>query len=276
MSSRSAGCLCSFASGVNPRSSAAFLFLAFGWLVSATAQQPQRPEPLKSGIEFAGAEVRALQQDDFANPGMHWVARGEKLWNTPAGKSAKSCAACHGGAGASMKGVATRYPKIDPGAARLVNLEGRVNLCRTRNQDAEPLRVESEELLALTAYVAYQSRGMPVNVAVDWQSRKNFERGREFYSRRLGQMNLSCAHCHDRNWGRKLLAETISQGHGNDYPAYRLEWQTMGSLHRRFRSCLYGIRAEMLPAGSPEYLDLELFLAWRAKGLLIETPGVRR
>jgi sulfur-oxidizing protein SoxA len=175
-----------------------------------------------------------------------------------------------------MKGVATRYPKIDPGAARLVNLEGRVNLCRTRNQDAEPLRVESEELLALTAYVAYQSRGMPVNVAMDWQNRKNFERGREFYYRRLGQMNLSCAHCHERNWGRKLLAETISQGHGNDYPAYRLEWQTMGSLHRRFRSCLYGIRAEMLPAGSPEYLDLELFLAWRAKGLLIETPGVRR
>jgi sulfur-oxidizing protein SoxA len=271
VSLRSAVCACAASSGVR------------GWipwclgvfLVSAAfGAEPQRPSPLKSGIEFAGAEVRALQQDDFANPGMHWVARGEKLWNTPAGKSAKSCAACH--AGASMKGVAPRYPKIDPGAARLVNLEGRVNLCRTRNQDAEPLRVESEELLALTAYVAYQSRGMPVNVAMDWQNRKNFERGREFYYRRLGQMNLSCAHCHERNWGRKLLAETISQGHGNDYPAYRLEWQTMGSLHRRFRSCLYGIRAEMLPAGSPEYLDLELFLAWRAKGLLIETPGVRR
>lgn len=243
---------------------------------AALGAEPQRPSPLKSGIDFAGAEVRALQQDDFANPGMHWVARGEKLWSARAGKTGKACAACHGAAEASMKGVATRYPKIDPGAARLVNLEGRVNLCRARNQDAEPFEYESEELLALTAYVAYQSRRMPMNVAVDWQNRKNFERGRDFYYQRRGQMNLSCGHCHERNWGRKLLAETISQGHGNDYPAYRLEWQTMGSLHRRFRSCLYGVRAEMLPPGSPEFLDLELFLAWRAQGLPIETPGVRR
>ena len=79
-----------------------------------------------------------------------------------------------------------------------------------------------------------------------------------------------------KNWGRKLLAETISQGHGNDFPAYRLEWQTMGSLHRRFRSCLYGIRAEMPPAGSQAFLDLELFVAWRASGLPVESPGVRR
>jgi sulfur-oxidizing protein SoxA len=175
-----------------------------------------------------------------------------------------------------MKGVATRYPRIDPGAARLVNLEGRINLCRVRHQDAEPLAYESEKLLALTAYVAFQSRGMPVDVAIDWQNRRHFERGRNFYHRRLGQMNLACVHCHQHNWGRRLLAETITQGHGNGYPAYRLEWQTIGSLHRRLRSCLYGVRAEMLPAGSDELLDLELFLAWRAKGLPIETPGVRR
>ena len=243
---------------------------------AVSAAQPQGPHPLKSGIDFAGPEVRALQKDDFANPGMHWVLRGEKLWNAPAGKSEKSCAGCHGSAQASMKGVATRYPKIDPGAARLVNLEGRINLCRERHQDAEALRYESDDLLGLTAYVAHQSRGMPLAVDVNWQNRTHFERGREFYYRRLGQMNLACAHCHERNWGRKLLAETISQGHGNDYPAYRLEWQTLGSLHRRFRSCLYGVRAELLPAGSAEYLDLELYLAWRAKGLPIGTPGVRR
>lgn len=231
---------------------------------------------LKSGIEFAGADIRAMQADDFANPGMLWVERGGKLWREPAGKSGKSCASCHHDARDSMKGVAARYPAIDPGAARLVNLEGRINLCRGRHQDAEPLEYESGALLALTAYVAHQSRGLPVNVAIDWQNRRNFEHGRELYYRRQGQMNLSCAHCHERNWGRRLLNETISQGHGNAYPAYRLEWQNMGSLHRRFRSCYYGVRAEMLPAGSPEYLDLELFLAWRGRGLPIETPGVRR
>ena len=82
--------------------------------------------------------------------------------------------------------------------------------------------------------------------------------------------------CHNANWGRTLFAERISQGHPNAYPAYRLEWQTLGSLERRLRACLSGVRAEILPYGSPEYADLALYLSWRAKGLPIETPGVRR
>ena len=242
----------------------------------AQAAQPFRPEPLKSGIEFSSAEVRALQQDDFSSPAMLWAEQGEKLWNSPAGASNKSCASCHRDARASMKGVSTRYPKIDPGTARLSNLEGRINLCRTRQQRAEPLRYESDELLALTVHVGLQSRGLPVNVTIDPQNQRHFERGRDIFYTRMGQMNLACTHCHDRNFGRKLLNDTISQGHGNPYPAYRLEWQTAGSLHRRLRACFFGVRAERPPAGSQDLLDLELFLAWRAQGLKVETPGVRK
>ena len=238
--------------------------------------EPQKPAPLKSGVEFASADVRRLQADDFENPGMLWVARGAKLWGTSAGKDGKSCAACHGEAAKSMKGVATRYPRVDPGAGRLVNLEGRINLCRENNQQAAPLKHESSELLALTTYVAHQSRGMPAQVTRDAQNTKDFERGRALYYSRIGQMNLACTHCHDRNWGRKLAAETISQGHGNAYPAYRLEWQSVGSLARRIRACYYGLRAEMPPFGAQELLDLELYLAWRGGGLPVEVPGVRR
>jgi len=242
----------------------------------ASASEPQRPVPLKSGAEFAGADARAMQADDFGNPGMLWVTRGESVWREPAGKAGKSCASCHGEAPVTMKGVAARYPVIDRGDGRLVNLEGRINVCRVRHQGAEPLPYETDTLLALTAYVAHQSRGTPVSVVIDAQNRAHFERGHDFYHRRVGQLNLSCAHCHEVNWGKQLGPETISQGHGVAYPAYRLEWQTVGSLHRRFRGCLSAVRAAMLPAGSPEYLDLELFLAWRANGLPIETPGVRR
>jgi sulfur-oxidizing protein SoxA len=238
--------------------------------------EPRRPEPLKSGIEFVSGEIRALQQDDFSSPAMLWATRGEKLWNEPAGASGKSCASCHQDARVSMKGVSTHYPKIDPGSAQLVNIEGRINQCRTQHQQAAPLRYESDELLALTAYVGHQSRGLPVNVAIDMQNRRHFERGRDMFYTRMGQMNLACTHCHDRNFGRKLLNDTISQGHGNPYPAYRLEWQTVGSLHRRLRACFFGVRAELPPAGSQDLLDLELFLAWRAQGLKVETPGVRR
>jgi len=238
--------------------------------VPAFAQQP------RSGIEFASADIRAMQADDFANPGMLWVTRGEKLWNAPAGRSNKSCAACHQDAVSSMKGVAARYPRIDTATGKVTNLEGRVNTCREQNQTAQPLQYESEELLALTAYVAHQSRGMPVAVTADAGNRLPLERGREIYHRRQGQMNLACVNCHEQNAGRKLLAETISEGHGNAYPAYRLEWQAAGSLQRRLRACYYGVRAVMPAFGSDELLDLELYLARRAAGLTVETPGVRR
>lgn len=243
------------------------------WLPVAAAADAVSAGP-RSGISYAGADVRALQADDFANPGMLWVARGESLWRSAAGRAGKSCADCHGAAASGMKGVAASYPRVEEG--QVLNLEGRINRCRERHQAAEPLRYESEELLALTAYVAHQSRGLPVAVAVDESNRAAHARGRAVYYRRQGQINLACTHCHERNAGRRLLAETISEGHGNAYPAYRLEWQSAGSLHRRLRACYFGVRAEMPAFGADELLDLELFLAVRASGLQVETPGVRR
>lgn len=243
---------------------------------TAHAQSPERPEPLKSGLEFSSADVRNLQADDFANPGMLWVTRGEKLWHEPAGRIAKACAGCHGDAAKSMKGVAARYPRIDAGSARLVNLGGRINLCRESKQQTDAFAPESDELLGITAYVAHQSRGMPVALAPDPALGAPLERGRELYNRRIGQMNLACTHCHDRNWGKQLAAETISQGHANAYPAYRLGWQSLGSIARRIRACFYGVRAQMPEYGAPELLDIELYLAARGSGLPLEVPGVRR
>jgi L-cysteine S-thiosulfotransferase len=253
---------------------AAAAALALG--VAVAQERPIPPERLRSGFAFLAPDQRALQRDEFANPGMLWVERGERLWREPAGAAGGSCATCHGDARASMRGVAAGYPAFDTSAKRLFNLEGRINHCRTTQQGAPPLAHESDALLSLTAYVAHQSRGAPVAVSIDGSARKHFEAGERLYRERRGQLNLACAQCHDANWGRKLGAETISQGHPNAYPVYRLEWQTLGSLQRRFRSCLSGIRAEMLPYGAPEYLDLELYVAWRAGGLAIETPGVRR
>jgi len=253
------------------------LALAAAALAAGAAHAEERaipPGELKSGSAFLGADLHALQNDEFANPGMLWVERGGKLWSEPAGKKNLACASCH--KDASIRGVAASYPKIDKASGKLVNLEGRVNLCRSERMGAEPLRYESEDLLALTAYLARQSLGLPIVARIDGAARAHFESGRAAYHLRRGQMNLSCAQCHDAQWGKRLLSETISQGHPNAYPAYRMEWQTMGSLERRLRACLSGIRAEMLPYGSQEYLDLELFLAWRAQGLPIETPGVRR
>ncbi len=244
---------------------------------AAIAQErPIPPAELKSGSAFLSADLRAQQDDEFANPGMLWVERGASLWKTPAGSSNKACADCHGDAAKSMKGVAARQPAIDAASGRLMNLSDRVIACRTGRQQAARPAWESEELLALTAYVAHQSRGMPLAPSIDGPARAHFEAGRALYLKQVGQMNLACTQCHDALWGKRLLNDRISQGQPNAYPAYRMEWQTMGSLERRLRACLSGVRAEMLPYGAPEYRDLELYLAWRGAGLPVETPGVRR
>ena len=253
---------------------AALLLAALASFDSPAQDRASPPDPPRSGLEFAGSDVRSMQADDFANPGLLWVERGERLWK--GAQAGGSCASCHGDAAASMRGVAARYPAFDSATGAVLDLEARINACRVGHQQVKPLERESDEMLALTAYVAYQSRGLPIAVSIDGAARAAFDRGRALYATRHGQMNLSCAQCHEQNWGKRLYAETISQGQPNAFPAYRLEWQNLGSLQRRIRACLFGIRAEMPRPGAPELTDLELYLAWRAKGLKLEAPGVRR
>ncbi len=229
----------------------------------------------RSGYEFMGRDIRAMQDDDTNNPGMLWVLEGEALWSRRQGAADKSCADCHGDAGTSMKGVAARYPAFDDVRGRPVNLEQRINMCRTKHQQASPLAFEGKDLLALTVYAGRQSRGMPIEITVDDRTKPFLQSGRDMFNRRQGQLNLSCANCHDGNWGQKLAGATIPQGHASGYPLYRLEWQALGSLQRRLRNCLVGMRAESYALGAAEYVDLELFLMWRARGMNIETPAVR-
>ncbi len=99
--------------------------------------------------------------------------------------------------------------------------------------------------------------------------------GSELYHRREGQLNLSCGQCHDDNWGKQLAGSPIPQGHPTGYPLYRLEWQSLGSLQRRLRNCMIGVRAEPYEYGAPEAVALELYLMERARGMPIETPAVR-
>jgi sulfur-oxidizing protein SoxA len=229
----------------------------------------------RSGYAFLAPETQAQQDDDFANPGMWWVEQGQRLWDATAG-SAKSCAGCHGSASQAMRGVASRYPAYDPRQRRVINVEQRINACRVTHQQAEPLAYESQELLALTAFIGRQSRGLPVAVRIDGPAAASFERGRMAYGRRRGQLDLSCAQCHGQRAGARLRGEVISQGHVNGHPVYRQMWQTMGSTHRMFAWCNDAVRAEPHALGSQEYVDLELFVKWRGRGLPVETPAIRR
>jgi sulfur-oxidizing protein SoxA len=229
----------------------------------------------RSDGDFVSADTRAMQNDDTTNPGMLAVLDGEAIWNAKDGQTNSSCADCHGDASVSMKGVAARYPAFSAALKRPVDLEQRINLSRTTDQKADGFTLESKELLALTAYVARQSRGMPESVEETAETRPFIEAGRALFERREGQLNLSCAQCHDDNWGKKLSGSVIPQAEPTGYPIYRLEWQEVGSLQRRLRECMYAVRAQPYDYGAPELVDLELFLMWRARGLPVETPAVR-
>jgi len=247
--------------------------LLLGVALAVGGQTPHTDQ--RSGFDFMAPETQALQQDDTANPGMLWVLEGEALWQDPAGPAGVSCAGCHGDAAESMRGVAARYPSFDQPTGRPIDLQGRIDQCRQARQGAEPFAAESQQLLALTTYVAHQSRGMPVEPVTDVRLEPFVAEGRRLFEQRIGQLDLSCAACHDQRWGQKLGGSVIPQAHPTGYPIYRLEWQSVGSLQRRMRNCMVGVRAEPYAWGAPEFTALELYLRSRAAGLPVETPGVR-
>lgn len=229
----------------------------------------------RSGFDAMSAQTQALQRDDSLNPAMLWVGSGEAAWKVRAGRADRSCADCHGDARESMRGVAARHPAFDATTGRPVTLGGRINACRTRQQQAEALAPESDELLGLEAYLALASRGLPIAPPDDVRLAVWREQGRQLYRQRIGQLDLSCADCHDRLAGQRLGGSVIPQGHATGYPIYRLEWQGLGSLQRRLRNCHAGVRAEVPAYGSPDLVALELHLMQRAAGMPVESPAVR-
>jgi len=229
----------------------------------------------RSGYTYAAQETRSMQDDNFANPAFIWVDQGETLWSKVEGEAGKSCQSCHTDAAKTMKTAGTVYPKYDFKTKKLMNLEQRINRCRTENMKAKAWKYESNELLSMTTYVRFQSRGEPMNAAIDGNAAPFFEEGKKFYNQRRGQLDMSCKNCHEDNAGNMARANLLSQGQGNGFPTYRLKWQKVGSLHRRFRGCNKNVRAAPYKSGSDEYNNLELYVAWRGRGLPIETPAVR-
>lgn len=225
----------------------------------------------KQGYDYQSADIQSLQDDAFSNPGMLWVDEGRELFVQPVGAKGQSCRGCH----KEPAGIAARYPSVNSRLNKLVSLTGQVQICRETYQEVEPVAHESRTALALTAYLAYLSRGEPFE-PVPKNLEAELARGRDYYYQRKGQLNLSCAQCHEQNAGRYLRGDLISEGQSTGYPLYRLEWQALGSLHRRFRACDIGVRAEPFGLGSDTYTQLELYLRSRSQPLPISAPAVRK
>jgi sulfur-oxidizing protein SoxA len=230
---------------------------------------------LYSGWLYREAETRQLEEDSFDNPGMLTVDDGATEWQHVEGTAGKSCASCHGDAAESMKGVGANYPKWDAASSKPIDIELKINDCRKNQMGAEPFKFDDGRQVALTSYIKHQSLGMPVSVDLSQgEMQKWWDMGKDVYYTRFGQLNMSCATCHEANSGKMIRADHLSQGQINGFPTYRLK-SGMVSVQNRFRGCIRDTRAEVPKAFSDELMALEVYLTWRGTGLPVETPAVR-
>jgi L-cysteine S-thiosulfotransferase len=250
------------------RAAAALLLCSV--LAGSVAQQSPlpagTPQPRRSGFDDMTPALQAMQSDDTQNPAWLWLKDGEERF-------AADCKGCHDEK--ALGDVAARYPAFDEKLGKPLTLSGRINQCRVRHMQRPALPPENDELLALETWLGWLSRGRPVTPPADPRLDEARSVGERLYRTRIGQLDFSCAQCHDDSAGRRLSGSTIPQAHPTGYPIYRLEWQGMGSLQRRLRGCMTAVRAEPFAYGSDELTALELFLARRAAGMPLETPGVR-
>ena len=245
--------------------------------ITVRTEAPAHLENLSSiysGWVFRSTETQAFQMDDFENPGMIFVDDAIEAWNAVEGSEGNSCASCHGEP-ESMAGVRAVYPKWNDASEEVRTVAMQVNGCRTEQMGAEEWTYDGGDMLNMEALLASVSRGMPVDVAIDGPAQAMWDMGRDLYYTRTGQLDLSCANCHEDNYGNNIRADHLSQGHINGFPTYRLKNAKLNGVQSRFRGCIRDTRAETYAVGSEEFIALELYVASRGNGLSVEGPAVR-
>ena len=241
---------------------------------AAPAHLSDTLDEVMSGWLFRGTETRAMQADDFDNPGMIFVEQAQEAWMTAEGSEGKSCSSCHNDLD-SMAGVKATYPKWNEEAGEVRTLQMKMNDCRTEHMGAEAWGYDKTPAINMEAALASVSRGMPVNVAIDGPAQSTWELGKELYYTRTGQLELSCANCHEDSYGMMIRADHLSQGQINGFPVYRLKNTKLNGVHSRFKGCVRDTRAETYKPGSAEFVALELYVASRGNGLSVEGPSIR-
>ncbi|PCJ04715.1 MAG: sulfur oxidation c-type cytochrome SoxA [Rhodobacteraceae bacterium] len=232
-------------------------------------------DEINSGWLYRKDETQLLQMDDFDNPGMIFVDLALDEWNTVDGSEDKSCASCHDNVEDSMQGVRAVYPKWNDDAQEMRTLTMQINDCRVNQMGADKWKYTGGDIANMEALISVQSRGLPVNVAIDGPAQSTWDEGKELYYTRTGQLDLSCANCHEENYGNMIRADHLSQGQINGFPTYRLKNAKLNTVHARFKGCIRDTRAETYKPGSSEFVALELYVASRGNGLSVEGPSVR-
>ena len=268
--------------------------LAFTAAPSVAAETPDPVADAKAFQNYFTRKFPKLKLEDFVNgpysmnEDMHkqWEEKeqfppydfsldlGKEMFSKPF-KNGKSYADCFPNGGI---GIRQNYPIFDPKEGKVVTLELALNRCREANGEA-PFSYVKDEMAALTAYMAFTSRGKPFDIKIpnDPRALEAYQNGKRYFYTRRGQLNFSCASCHVQNPGERIRAEILAPALGilNAMPIYRSEWGGMGTISRRFTTCNSQIRGVPLDPQADEYRDLEYYLSYVSNGLPISGPGAR-
>ena len=203
------------------------------------------------------------------------IDKGKALFNKPF-KNGKTYASCFRNGGIGIK---QDYPYFDSASGKVVTLESAINDCRTKNGE-EPLKTKKGAIADISAYMSYTSRGKTTNVKIpaDAGAMDAYSRGKDHFYGKRGQLNMSCADCHQFNAGNRVRADILSPalGHTTHFPVYRSKWGGLGTLHRRYGGCNKQVRAKPFKAQSDEYRALEYFHTFVSNGLELNGPGARK
>lgn len=230
----------------------------------------------QNGVYAINADARASWEaiEEFP-PYEDEVMRGEELFNTPFANG-KGYADCFPNGG---MGIRQNYPMFDAASGEIKTLEGEINACREANGE-KPLKWKKGDIAAISAYMASTSNGNELDIKVpsDERAIAAYERGKQHFYAKRGQLNMSCANCHKDNAGNRIRADTLSPalGHASHFPVYRLKWGGLGTMHRRYGGCNKQVRAKPFPAQSDEYKALEYFHTYMSNGIEVNALSSRK
>ncbi|MEE9422007.1 MAG: sulfur oxidation c-type cytochrome SoxA [Gammaproteobacteria bacterium] len=203
------------------------------------------------------------------------IEKGETLYKTPF-KNGKTYASCFKNGG---KGIKQNYPYFDTASGKVKTLEQEINECRKKNGE-EALKWKKGKMADLSSYMAYTSRGNKTDIVIpsDPRAMAAYEKGKMGFYAKRGQLNMSCADCHQWNAGNRIRADILSPalGHTSHFPVYRSKWGGLGTIHRRYGGCNKQVRAKPYKAQSDQYRNLEYFHTYMSNGLEQNGPGARK
>jgi sulfur-oxidizing protein SoxA len=191
-----------------------------------------------------------------------------------------------------VKGASAQLPRYFKDTDRVQDLESRLMTCMDTLQgipEAEIVkgsfgRGVRKDLEAVVAYIVTQSKDMKVNAPVTHPKEKEMlALGEKIFYLQGGPMDFSCASCHAVDDKRIRMQDlpNLTQPKGaaegwGTWPAYRVSSGTFWTMQRRLNDCYRQQRMPFPIYGSDVTVALSVFMANKANGGTVQTPGLKR